>query len=496
MGKETGLKISGNEYVPGKAIETVLIALEALGVTADLNGWSGVVSDEKPSETILTLYSCRNRTTAATEDLAIDISFFRGLGEISLAQAAVTQITVTRRSRSASGTETVISARTNKAELKGSSLVWQAVSFQNFEEVEFAALGFYGKKDILSAAVKTKGQPKIRSAYLVEPDYGLSQGSIPTRLISRKKLRQLLWQLSEALNLPPGAYISDTFDVSNFFNHLITIHKPSIPEIMAAAVISAVKAPPDLAIFHTEAAGIRRYMGYAEGIFFDNTAGHTVRCINRTNRPEQLPSLSRRQELNRRLFEVVQRILWLHDLPEIFTGDYLAPDKDAHPELAAAVSEEELAAAHQHFSPKDEILLLAFNQASAALKEGQTTGRILPEAVIAKIIDIVDGNEFFHWSLARWVASASYDPAMMPNEKALVYTMDSYQRCRASLTSLGLNLRCLKVTTALLVNQLAYVTAQWQRVPPERIPPILAAKLKWIEAELQEAKATNQGKII
>lgn len=45
-----------------------------------------------------------------------------------------------------------------------------------------------------------------------------------------------------------------------------------------------------------------------------------------------------------------------------------------------------------------------------------------PEALIAKTVDTVDGDVFFHSELCRWINSDQFNPDGIPAENALSYT--------------------------------------------------------------------------
>jgi hypothetical protein len=125
-----------------------------------------------------------------------------------------------------------------------------------------------------------------------------------------------------------------------------------------------------------------------------------------------------------------------------------------------------------------------FYWAGEALR-GRARGRkVSEEAVIAKIIDLVDGNEMFHVWVAGWYAfSPDYEKSQISDD-ALVYTMKAYRQYRENLPNLGLGPEMQAIAEDLLVEQLQWVVNQWSIVPVERTPPILKERLVWAQREL------------
>ncbi|MFC1790185.1 hypothetical protein ACFLZP_01725 [Patescibacteria group bacterium] len=199
---------------------------------------------------------------------------------------------------------------------------------------------------------------------------------------------------------------------------------------------------------------------------------------------------------------VIRSELEFHDLPEIMVGDVAGPLKVAG--RAAQAERQEIMAAMQMFdfdpggfalwqvvslasrvlkgkSTGEEIFLPAFIDWVADQVEDQYRGAAIWEGgLVAKIIDLVDGNEFFHQELTSWVMSGDYDSEKMPQETALVYTFQTTDRFRENLRLFCPRCDYLEIGDGLLDQQLARVAAFWDPVPEKRIPPVLQAELDGI----------------
>jgi hypothetical protein len=90
--------------------------------------------------------------------------------------------------------------------------------------------------------------------------------------------------------------------------------------------------------------------------------------------------------------------------------------------------------------------------------------------VIAKTIDITDGNEFFHYSLTKWILSVKYKPEHVPEKTALTYTFDTYEKIRDNLVKLQIEEKYILLSKKLLDEQIKFVKACWHKVPTKLIP--------------------------
>jgi hypothetical protein len=141
----------------------------------------------------------------------------------------------------------------------------------------------------------------------------------------------------------------------------------------------------------------------------DDGLAHTMRTAKK---PFLLPNFSRGAQIH------ISDMLQIHDAPEYGKPhDMTTIEKYKNPKLAGKVALEELTRAQEMFTPEDFALYLEYEKAKPILENkvdltDETTAT--PEAIIAKIIDVVDGDMNFHiWAsqiieregLFRWNGS-------------------------------------------------------------------------------------------
>lgn len=212
---------------------------------------------------------------------------------------------------------------------------------------------------------------------------------------------------------------------------------------------------------------VRRFEGYAEGIINDNTGAHTIGGLDII---EQLP-------INNELKQAIKAYFWIHDLTEIVTGDYdIVKRQDQH--LRSKIKGQEKVAAKTLLSEKDQQRLEEFNAAKELLKGKPSKIPTTPEAIIAALVDKIEGNITFHTQLAAWVNSEHYSPQNLPEEFALTYTFVVQNSAKKNLPSCNLGDEHQRAADYLLEFQMSEVVEAWESVPTDRVPPSVAEGLK------------------
>lgn len=230
-------------------------------------------------------------------------------------------------------------------------------------------------------------------------------------------------------------------------------------------------AIPDRAVYS------KRFVHY--GIIHDDVFDHTLACKEMTDG----------LVLSQRSKQLVKEILSLHDKPEVYAeSDVVVIVKEANKQVADKAKQDENEMAAFLFGKKESRLWKEFENAERFLS-GEKVRRIMPEAVIAKVIDIVEGNKTFHEQVANWVYSPDYEPERMPPESALLYTTKKYRQIESLLINSGLDEETRETVNTLLVNQMRYIYERWETVPTEKIPPILQKEIAWIKKEVNAKQA-------
>lgn len=157
---------------------------------------------------------------------------------------------------------------------------------------------------------------------------------------------------------------------------------------------------------------------YHEGIFYDSSGVHTLRCVNRVND----------LDISKRDRQLIQDILWCHDLPEIITSDFSVVEKLSDLNIERYLESIERKAVKKIMPEKYQRLYWSFVDAERFWRGLSYSKLPSPHALTAKVIDTADGNIFFHKALADWVSSKLYNPKYLPSENALKYSFLSYKK--------------------------------------------------------------------
>jgi hypothetical protein len=205
---------------------------------------------------------------------------------------------------------------------------------------------------------------------------------------------------------------------------------------------------------------VQRFKTYEGNILKDNTAEHTLRGIALIN---TLPFDDNSKDK-------VKAVFWPHDIPEIIISDYTAIEK-LDEKLAKSLERKEDEAAKRLLNKQDYLMLNEFNVAAKILKGERTEKIPSPEAVVAYVVDVVEGNTFFHRNITNWIVSDSYNPTHIPSEKALSYTFKMHALFVQNLPKCNLTAGYQKAAEYLLKFQLDEVAKAWVKVPLNLIPP-------------------------
>ena len=187
--------------------------------------------------------------------------------------------------------------------------------------------------------------------------------------------------------------------------------------------------PPELAQYFRVAERVSRY-NFTDNpvnfVFQDNVAVHTTRLVNYL-RNIDLPSFFHR--------DTIERMLWLHDLPEAIVNeergsDYVTHEKNADASLEALQDSSEENVAKDMFSPEDFRLFQETEQSKNMIKDADWAN--IPEyrdGICAKMIDWLDGRNKFTHVITEWIGHDDFltNPALPPLAVFHLCMLESYQ---------------------------------------------------------------------
>lgn len=187
--------------------------------------------------------------------------------------------------------------------------------------------------------------------------------------------------------------------------------------------------PPELAQYFDVAERVIRYNfteDQANFVFQDNVAVHTKRLVNYLRNIE-LPSFFDRDK--------VERMLWLHDLPEAVVNEERGSDYVTHEKIADAAFEEfqdsrEEDVAKNMFNPEDLRLYQEMEQSKGIIKNADWSK--IPDyknGILAKMIDWLDGRNKFTYVITEWIGHDDFltNPALPPLGTFDLCMLQSYQ---------------------------------------------------------------------
>ncbi len=186
--------------------------------------------------------------------------------------------------------------------------------------------------------------------------------------------------------------------------------------------------PDELVPYFEIAERVARYV-YTENqvnfIFQDNVAVHTKRLVNYVRNLELPDFLDK---------VVIERMLWLHDLPEAVANEHRGSDYVTHEKTADKTFEklqdwEESRIAREMFSLRDFRLYSAMENAKATINTANWWDDFRPEGILAKMLDWFDGRNTYTRVLTEWMAHDDYrvTPIMPPYATLELNMRWSYQ---------------------------------------------------------------------
>lgn len=229
--------------------------------------------------------------------------------------------------------------------------------------------------------------------------------------------------------------------------------------------------PDDLAEKVSQLFLISRFVHaeYPQGIFDDNVGKHTTRLA---------VFISLLPEIKNVRKDRLERMSWLHDEPELITGDTVAPRK-ADTAVAKKLAAEEAVAIDELLEGEDLQLLDELNSSGDFLKgELHDLAGTSPEGFILYVLDKIDGNMFFHFSLAKWLAEDD-GQRVFSDQQSLAYTFRQREVFMEALEKVEEEFpEVAKICRSLLDAQIDYVRRVWQEVDPARQPQEIKDELQ------------------
>ncbi|MFH1561165.1 MAG: hypothetical protein ABID04_01125 [Patescibacteria group bacterium] len=245
--------------------------------------------------------------------------------------------------------------------------------------------------------------------------------------------------------------------------------KESVVRPFLGVAIEGISPPSDLRRVVERLKTVGRYIqdDYPRGEIFDDTFSHELRCIGTARwLSGRYPGLIGFD------FDLLERILWLHDLGELsLEHDLTAVEQARNREVVGKKRERERETINGLLTADDLRLIEEVERAGQVIKEGGRWERVLPEAAVAYIIDKTDSNMCFH----HWVSKSG---EVFP-EDSLMFTFAQYRRFTSSLDACPIE-SVLVIGRELLEEQLKFVVDSWTVVPETRRPGVIREQLDLI----------------
>lgn len=222
-----------------------------------------------------------------------------------------------------------------------------------------------------------------------------------------------------------------------------------------------VNPPADLRKLIIALESVIRYQVdyYPKDIFKDQTvARHTGRLVTLWWGMD-LPDGCNKEE--------GERMLWVHDIPEIDIGDLLVVEAAQNLELARSKEEEESEAASKLLSESDYQLLQRFNKAADFWKGKEYDGQDLT-AIAAKLIDIIDGNVVYHEVISDYCRKNGAGDLDRKMDASFNYAFSQARTMKEQLSSLPGSIRGW--FESLINLQFEYISQFWKGIPMTDIP--------------------------
>jgi 5'-deoxynucleotidase YfbR-like HD superfamily hydrolase len=201
---------------------------------------------------------------------------------------------------------------------------------------------------------------------------------------------------------------------------------------------------PEYLLPYVEATkNVPRYLdpSYPDGMIQDTLYDHLCR----------LTYLALQLDLDEISKQELIRIIWIHDLPEIRHKDI--PSTIKGPEA----DELEFVEAEKILSTEDFALYERYKTASTFCK-GKSTEIPDKVALISKVLDLVEGNMYFHYHLHRWIMAGNTE---LPSENAQTYTFATYDSYMEILSFVD-DRNLIRIPIEILDFEIKYIKGLWE----------------------------------
>lgn len=214
--------------------------------------------------------------------------------------------------------------------------------------------------------------------------------------------------------------------------------------------------PKDLVGLVNSGENVARFKdtNYPERVLIDDVREHTIRCV-RIARKINIGDLDK---------ERLERILWIHDLSEIIASDTsILIKKDMTEDQLKELKDRENESARLLLTKEDMDLYEDFENVNDFINERSGDTIFSSEALIAFVIDKIEGNLFFHYHISKWANSPEYDEGFSGmNKYALVYTYLQYETFVKQINTLeGRYIDARDVCLDILSAQMGQVRGWW-----------------------------------
>ena len=232
--------------------------------------------------------------------------------------------------------------------------------------------------------------------------------------------------------------------------------------------IREVTPPEDLKTLIDQTRKVKRFDDlkyHIEGMIVDNTKAHTIRCVYRAR---TIPYKSR----------ILERMLWIHDIPEMVdVKDASAVERYANPGVARQVEAAEKRFAKSIFNKEDFYLYKQFQTAENFIMDASRKCPEMQEALVAKTIDVVDGNLIFVYFFAKWLLKNEYD-GKRPTEGSFLFPLSVFKRTEKKLAKCaGLDPITRRTLKFLSKEGFKATISMYEEVPQNKIPVVVREQL-------------------
>ncbi len=235
--------------------------------------------------------------------------------------------------------------------------------------------------------------------------------------------------------------------------------------------------PSDLAHFELPMTRVARFhdLEYPPGIIVNNLLVHKRRGVWIIRKLKQilrdfLDWQALNQLLTPELLAETERTFWLHDIAEtVDVKDATLFAKYHNRCMAEIIREQERAFAKKHFVAEDQRLIAAYEAAGDYLKHGEgSPANLTPAAVLAKVVDLVEGSITFHRALSTWASDPEFYPGWLPSDPKLVFGLDLQIEIDHRLKSLPPDKQ--SVGRILILSSMLAIGTMWFHRSPLRYP--------------------------